>query len=159
MLEKNIGGKKTELEIDYLFNAANEQQKKVGLIFKEAARKAGIVVNILPQEFNVYAQKLQTHNYDVCLGMEGIPPGPLDFKQLYYTTEAQNGGSNFACFGNAASDALIDSFRTELDPVKRASLSKRFVQLLHDDCSYIFLFAQKGTYSYQQKILQCLFIE
>jgi len=151
ILDKVINGKKTDFTIDYLFNAGNEQRKKVGLIFKEEARKVGIEVNIMPQEFNVYADKLKSHNFEMFMSVWGFQPGPMDFEQLFATSQSRDGGSNFACFGNAESDALIDSIRKELDPVKRAAMTKRFGNIMHNDCGYIFLCAQQATIAINKK--------
>ena len=72
--------------------------------------------------------------FDMYYGAWVLPHGPQDFKQIFYTTSALNGGSNYVSFGNADSDALIDSIRVELDDVKRAGMEKRLQQIMHDQC-------------------------
>ncbi len=72
-----------------------------------------------------------------------MPYGPSDFKQIYYTTSALNRGSNYVSFGNAASDALIDSIRVELDDKKRAAMEKRIQVMMHDQSAYIYLWSPK----------------
>ncbi|HTA83088.1 MAG TPA: ABC transporter substrate-binding protein [Bacteroidia bacterium] len=144
ILDKKIDGKKTDFIIDYLCNAGNEQRKKVGLMFKEEARKVGIEVNIVQQEANVFRSNLKTHNFDVCMDVWGFQPGPMDFKQIFYTTSALNKGSNVISFGDAKSDALIDSIRVELDETKRAKMIKRLQEIMHEQCGDIFLCAQQA---------------
>ena len=144
ILDKVIDGKKTAFTIDYLCNSGNEQRKKVGLMFKEEARKVGIDVNIVQQEVNVFRGNLRTHNFEMYMDTWGFQPGPMDFKQIFYTTSALNKGSNFVSFGDAKSDALIDSMRVELDDIKRAGMVKRLERVMHEQCGYIFLCAPEA---------------
>src|SRR6185312_1546246 len=144
ILDKMIDGKKTDFTIDFLINSGNDMRKKVALIFQEAARKVGITVNVVQQDWNVYLSNVAKHAFEMYYGSWIIQPGPQDFKQIFYTTSALNGGSNWVNFGNAASDALIDSIRSELDEVKRTGMEKRFQQITHDQCAYIFLYAPEA---------------
>ncbi len=144
ILDKLIDGKKIDFRVVYICNAGNEQRKKVGLMFKEEARKVGIDVSIVQQEANVFRGNLKTHNFDMCMDVWGFQPGPMDFKQIFYSTSALNKGSNFISFGNAESDALIDSIRVELDDIKRAKMVKRLERIMHEECGDIFLCAQQA---------------
>ncbi|HXB13619.1 MAG TPA: ABC transporter substrate-binding protein [Bacteroidia bacterium] len=144
ILDKVIDGKKTDFTIDFLINAGNDTRKKVALIFQEAARKVGITVNVVQQDWNVYLDNVKKHVFDIYYGAWVFQPGPQDFKQVFYTSSSLNGGSNWVSFGNAKSDALIDSIRTELNDVKRAGMQKRLQQIMHEQCGYIFLYAPEA---------------
>jgi peptide/nickel transport system substrate-binding protein len=151
ILDKVIDGKKTDFTIDFYVPSGSEQRKTVGLMFKEEARKVGITVEIKQQENNVFLESLATHNFEMYMGGWVIQPGPQDYKQIFYTTSALNKGSNFTNFGNAQSDALIDSIRTELDPVKQSGMLKRLQVIMHDQCGYIFMFAQESLVAISKK--------
>lgn len=144
VLDKNINGVKTDFVIKFLVNSGNDARKKVALIFQEAARKVGITVNIVQQQWNVYLDNMKKHDFDMYYGAWVMPYGAQDFKQIFYTTSALNGGSNYVSFGNAESDALIDSIRVELDDVKRAGMEKRLQQVMHNQSAYIFLWSSKA---------------
>jgi peptide/nickel transport system substrate-binding protein len=143
ILDKVIDGKKTDFTIDFLINAGNDPRKKIALIFQEAARKVGITINVIQQDWNVYLDNMKKHNFEMFYGAWVMPYGPQDFKQIYYTTSALNRGSNYVSFGNAKSDALIDSIRQELNDQKRAVLEKKLQGMMHDMCACLYLWSPK----------------
>ncbi|HWY97669.1 MAG TPA: ABC transporter substrate-binding protein [Bacteroidia bacterium] len=150
VLDKVIDGKKTDFTLEYKFNSGNEQRKRIGLMFQEAARKVGISVEIKQEETNVYLGDLKAHNFEMYMGGWVFQPGPQDYKQIYYTTSAQK-GSNYVNFGDTKSDALIDSMRTELDPLKEAQMIKRLQIIMHDKCGYIYLCTQEALIAISKK--------
>jgi peptide/nickel transport system substrate-binding protein len=151
ILYKVIDGKKTPFTIDFLVNQGADVRKKVALIFKEEARKVGIDVNIVVKEFNVFQGLLKKHEFDMYTSGWVFQPGQQDFKQVFYSTSALDEGSNHEGFGDATSDALIDSMRVELDVKKRAGMEKRLQVIMHDRCGYIFLLAPKALIAISKK--------
>lgn len=140
ILDKDINGDLVEFNIEYLYNAGNDIRKSIGLIFQEKARKLGINVTVISQEWSVFLEKLKNHDFEMlCSGFSTVPL-PTDHKQIFHT-EAINGGNNLTGFGNAETDALIDSIRTELNADKRAVLSKKFQAILHEEVPMIFLYS------------------
>jgi peptide/nickel transport system substrate-binding protein len=66
---------------------------------------------------------------------------PDDFTQIWHTSSWATKGSNYVGFGNAQSDALIDSIKYELDDSKRIPMVKRLQAIIYDEQPYVFLFA------------------
>jgi len=151
ILDKQIDGKKTDFTIEYLFNSGNEQRKGAGLMLQDAAAKVGIKVEVKPYDFNVYMDNLKNHKFDMFMSSWSIQPGPQDFTQVFRTTSALNRGSNWVSQGNAASDALIDSIRIEMDENKRAGMYKRLQVMIHNDCGYIFICAPEALMAISKK--------
>jgi len=151
VLDKVIDGKKINLTIDFLVNVGSDTRKKIALIFQEEARKAGVEVNIVQQDYNVFLDNLAKHNFEMYVFSWVFQPGPQDFKQIFHSSSAQNGGSNFISFGNTVSDAVIDSIRTEMDENKRAVLYKKLQQILHEQCGYIFISAPEALIAINKK--------
>jgi len=141
-IDKTINGEKTEFKIDFTYNGGNDERKAVALMFQEEARKVGIEVNVVPQEWSIYLDNQKNHKFEMFYGAWISSPIPNDHKQIFHT-ESYNGGSNYVGFGNASSDALIDSIRIELNEPKRDAMNKRFQAILHEDVPYIFLSAPK----------------
>jgi len=141
-IDKTIDGKHTEFIVDYTYNAGNDSRKQTGLLLQEEARKVGIQINIVAQEWSVYLENCKKHNFDINFGGWVAPPVLPDLKQLYHSESALNGGSNFSSFGTPESDALLDSIRVELNEDKRNAMYKKLQQIIHDDATYIFLTIQ-----------------
>lgn len=139
VLDNTINGEKMKFEMSYLYNQGNDSRKAVGLMFQEEARKIGITVNLVAQDWSIFLENTKQHDFDMYYGAWISTPIPNDHKQIYHTS-SYNGGSNYTGFGNDETDALIDAIRVEIDEDKRAELNHKFQEILHDECSYIFLY-------------------
>ncbi|MBL1180805.1 MAG: ABC transporter substrate-binding protein [Bacteroidetes bacterium] len=139
ILDKSIDGKKVPFTIELIYNSGNDVRKAICLLFQEEARKAGIKVDVITQEWSIFLDKTKQHEFEMYIGAWINTPIPSDHKQIFHTS-SYNGGSNYTGFGNEITDALIDSIRVTLDPEKRRDMNFRFQSILHDECSYIFLY-------------------
>lgn len=139
ILDNTIDGENMKFEMEYLYNQGNDTRKAVGLLFQEEARKVGIIVNVVSQDWSIFLEHTKQHDFDMFYGGWVNSPIPSDHKQIYHTV-SYNGGSNYVGFGNDETDALIDEIRVTIDEDKRAALNHKFQEILHDECSYIFLY-------------------
>jgi ABC-type transport system substrate-binding protein len=140
-LDKMIDGKRTEFIVDYIYNAGNDTRKQTGLLIQEDARKVGITINVLQQEWAIFLENQKKHNFDISYGAWITAPVLSDLKQVYHSESALNGGSNYTSFGTPESDAIIDSIRIELNEEKRNRMYKRFQQISHDEAVNLFMYA------------------
>ena len=139
ILDNTIAGEKMKFEMSYSYNQGNDARKAVGLMFQEEARKVGITVNVVAQDWSIFIENSKQHNFDMYYGGFISSPIPTDYKQVYHTS-SYNGGSNYTGFGTDETDALIDSIRGEIDEDKRAVLNYKFQEIVHDECAHIFLY-------------------
>ncbi|HEY0261748.1 MAG TPA: ABC transporter substrate-binding protein [Chitinophagales bacterium] len=140
IIDKEINGKHTEFNITFTYNAGNDMRRDAALIFKEAARQAGINVDVIPQEWSIYLENQKKHDFEMYYGAWIGAPSPEDPKQIWHT-ESINGGSNYVYFGNAETDKLIEGIRSELDEEKRNDLYRKFQVIVHDEVPYIFIWS------------------
>lgn len=140
-VDKNINGENRELEIDYLVVPSSSFANNLALLMQENARQVGIGINIVPREFNAMREDWKTRNFQLYGGGFASQPLPDDLKQLWHTESDTPTGSNRTGFGNAESDALIDSIRVTLDEKKRAEMYRRFQEMVYEEQPMIFLFA------------------
>jgi len=140
VLDKVVNGQKVQMNLEFTYNAGNDERKATALLLQEEARKIGININVVAQDWSVYTENLKNHKFQIFFGAFVQAPVPNDHKQIFHT-ESYNGSSNYTGFGNATSDALIDSIRVEMDEAKRAQMNKRFQVILHDDAPFIFLYS------------------
>ncbi|MEW6469822.1 MAG: ABC transporter substrate-binding protein [Bacteroidota bacterium] len=139
-LDNTINGKREDFSIIFSINQGNDMRKAMALMFQEEARKVGIKVDVVPQDWAVFLDNLKNHNFEMYCGSWIGTPTPNDPKQIYHSESSLN-GSNYVSFGTPESDAVIDSIRVELDEDKRAALYKKLQAILYDEVSYIYLFA------------------
>jgi peptide/nickel transport system substrate-binding protein len=137
--DKMINGEKVQFEFTLKYANAVPDWKDIALLIQESFYKAGIKVILTPLDFSVIINDAQSHNFDAMLGVWGGSSLPEDFTQLWHTSSWTSNGSNYSGFGNASSDALIDSIKYTVDDAKRAPLVKRFQKMVYNEQPYVFL--------------------
>jgi peptide/nickel transport system substrate-binding protein len=152
ILDKMIDGEQVDLELDYLTTQSSEFGSKLALMFQENAKKAKVRININAKEFRAISADLRQRNFELFSRAYGLDPLPDDPKQLWHTSSDTPNGSNRVGFGNAASDALIDSIRTTLDETKRAELYKQFQELVYEEQPMIMLFSPKEKIAISKRL-------
>ena len=121
-----------------LIVAGSKRYKQLMEIFKEDLAAAGIDMKIVPVDWNVYLQRLNSRKYDMCcLGWS--LPYESDPYQVWHSSQIENQGSNHVSFSNPRADKLIEDIRKTFDTDKRIQLCHEFHQLIHDEQPYTFL--------------------
>ncbi len=141
ILDKMVDGEKVKFEFSLNYMTNTPDWKDYATMLSEAYAKAGIKANLNPLDFSVFVANAKKHDFDMMIAVWGAVALPEDFTQLWHTTSWTNEGSNYPGFGNATSDALIDSIKVTLDDSKRGEMVKRFQQLVYEEQPMIFLFS------------------
>ena len=141
ILDKVVDGQKLNFEFTLNYMTNTPDWKDYATMLAEAYGKAGIKVNLNPLDFSVFVANAKKHDFDMMIAVWGQTAMPEDFTQLWHTSSWVNEGSNYPGFGNAESDALIDSIKVILDPEKRSPLVKRFQNIVYEEQPMIFLFS------------------
>ncbi len=151
--DKKINGITTKLSLEYKYNSGNETRKNIGLMLKEEAKKVGIELNIVAKEFNVFLQDLDKHDFEVYCGAWVGDPTPEDPKQIWHTSSAVLGGSNYVSYGDKESDKMIEEIRSEIDDKKRNAIYLKFQEKVHRELPYIFLYAPKERMAFSKRFI------
>ena len=138
-IDKIIGGKRIEFEVNLIYNTSNIERQSVGLMIQEEAKKVGIKINLIGTSNSVLSEKCKKHNFDLMVGGWVTGPAPDDFKQLFHSNSILLDGGNYCNYLNEEVDTILDSIQIELDPTKRSILYKRFQKIIHEEVPMIFL--------------------
>ena len=141
ILEKEINGVNTPLDIDFKISSASKFAKKQALLFKDKARLAGVNIRLVPLEFTVLIQDAKNRDYEMYSSAWGQDPIVDDPKQLWHSESDTPSGGNRVSFINARADSLIDAIRVTLDEKARNRLYLEFQELIYEEQPYIFLFS------------------
>ena len=139
--DKMIDGKKVQFVFDLHYMTTQVTWRDMAQMIAEKIYEAGVKCNIIPLDFAVHIDKAKQHDFDMILGSWAGSSVAEDFTQIWHTSSWASKGSNYAGFGNAASDALVDSIKYTLDDASRHAMVKRLQQKIYDDQPYVFLFA------------------
>lgn len=138
VLDKMVNGVKKSFEMTILI--PNKDFSKYMVIFQQAAKKVGVKLDIKLVEWNTFIKLLDERNFDaVVLSWNGGSVNN-DPKQIWHSSSARPGGSNFISYKNPEVDKLIDEARLEIDKKKRIPLLQKVYRMIANDAPYAFLF-------------------
>ena len=132
-------GRRETLELEYLYPAASSSSEALALLFAADARRAGVRVVPVGKEYGALLGDLARRDFQLVQGALGGEPLPDDPYGLWHTGADTPRGKNRAGFGDAATDALIDSIRVNLDPVTRTSQYARLARRIAEEQPVVFL--------------------
>ncbi len=138
--DKTINGEKINLEFNLNYLTTQVEWKDMALMVTEAMSKACVKVNPTPMDQTILYSNAHNHDFDMMLASFANSALPEDFTQVWHTQSWVTNGSNYSGFGDAKSDALIDSIKTTLDDTKRNEMSKRLQAMIYDEQPFVFLY-------------------
>ena len=139
--DKVIDGEKVKFEFNFDYMTTQIEWKDMAQMISEQMYKAGIKATINPLDYSVLYDNAKNHNFDMMLAATSGSFAPTDYTQIWHTSSWTSKAQNYSGFGNALSDALIDSIKYTLDDAKRDEMVKRLQTIIYDEQPYIFLFA------------------
>lgn len=137
--DKEIDGELVEFSFDVLHIAGSKSWGRYFTMISRAMETAGIKANAKAVETSELITSCRQHDFDAMLLAWGNDPSPDDYSELWSTNSWASNGLNFGGFGNAESDALIDSINQTVDLAARIPMSHRLQRLIAGDHAYVFL--------------------
>jgi ABC-type transport system substrate-binding protein len=134
ILDKIINGKKAQLSFTIL--EPMQEFMKYLTVFKEDAKAIGVDVNIKNVEWNSFIKLMEEKNFDA-IRLAWSSQVDWDPKQIWHSSSANNGGSNFISYNNPEVDQLIDAGRKVYDRQKRIEIFRKVDRLIAEDYPYI----------------------
>jgi microcin C transport system substrate-binding protein len=140
VLDKVVDGETIKLEFT-LLNPSKDAEKYFTM-YKEDLKKAGVILNIENIDFNSMISLVDERKFDALTMAWSAGSVDNDPKQIWHSSSAREGGSNFISYSNPKVDKLIDEGRAELDREKRIKIYHKIYELIAADAPYIFMFNQ-----------------
>lgn len=140
------------LTINLQYKAGNSDYENIALIFKQAAAKAGIPVDIQAMEGSALGNNLRAHRFEVFIRSLSGGPAEYDFKPILHSESAAINGYNYTGFGTTESDSLITAINEASQPELKARYLKRFQQILYEEATIIFLFVLKNRIAVHKRL-------
>jgi peptide/nickel transport system substrate-binding protein len=143
--EKN--GVKLEFELG--FGANVPEYERLGTVYQEELKRAGINMLLAPLEWATFQERLHKRNFDACM-LAWLTPIAQDPYQLWHSTQAAN-GSNYPGLQIEEVDTILETAREELDAEKRRTKYHRLHEILHEEQPYLFLYARPGLIAFDKR--------
>ena len=140
ILDKMIDGKKRNFAFTMIYSY--KAIEKWWILYQGDLKKAGIDMKLQYLEWNSFIDKVDNSDFEATtlVWSGSVKPDP---KQIWHSSGAVKGGSNFIHYKNPTVDKLIDSARKELDMEKRKSALQKVYRTIAADAPYVFLFNAK----------------
>ncbi len=139
--DKMIDGQKLSLDFDLAYMTTQVTWRDQAQMISEALYEAGLKCNIVPLDFAILYDNARNHKFDLMLAAWAGSSVPEDFTQIWHTESWASKGSNFTGFGNAESDALIDSIKYTIDASIRNPMVKELQAKIYEEQPYVFFFS------------------
>ncbi len=152
ILDQEIDGERVPLRFELISNSGNEERRNVGLVVIDEFKRAGIDASFRGIDWSIMLDKVKNFDYDaVILGWTGSGAVPPDAYQIWHSTQAIPGGSNFIAFKNDEVDRILDAYRVEFDPARRKELYDRFQEILYEEQAYTFLYSRESITTWDRR--------
>lgn len=143
LLDREIEGKKADFKFTLLYS--NRDSEKYWTMFKEDLKKIGIDAEVKYLEWNSFIKSVDEGNFDA-VAMAWQNPFEWDPKQIWHSSSAVPGGSNFIGYKNPDLDKMIDQARFEMDKSKRVKLMHKIYETIANDAPYIWMFNDRYAF-------------
>lgn len=118
------------------------------ILYKEAAMKAGIDINVVREPNDGYWSNVW-NSKPFCLAQWGARPVPDMILSLVYESGVAWNESNFS---NEQFDKILVAARAELDESKRAEMYRELQQIIRDDCGVVVPFFKNYVYARRSNV-------
>lgn len=143
-LDKEVNGKRVPFKFSLIY--PNKDTEKYWTLYQQDLKKAGINMELKYLEWNSFLKLLDEGNFDAAALAWGANDIDWDPKQIWHSSSAVVGGSNFINYKNSQVDKLIDEARLTLDKKKRVEILQKVYEIIADDAPYVFLFNSKFVF-------------
>ena len=143
-LDKEVNGQRVPFKFTLIY--PNKDTEKYWTLYQQDLKKAGINMELKFLEWNSFLKLLDEGNFDAAALAWGANDIDWDPKQIWHSSSAVVGGSNFINYKNPQVDKLIDEARLTIDKKKRVQTLQKVYEIIADDAPYVFLFNSKYAF-------------
>lgn len=140
-----------KFEFEYLIHNAIDVHQKTADIIKESVEKTGIKMNIRMLDISVFGKAADERKFDA-IRFAWATNVDEDPYQIFHSSQVERGGSNYIGWRNDKADEIMEKGREIFEADKRWTLFRDLHKLVYEEQPYTFLFTQKETYFYNNKL-------
>ncbi|MBB4078574.1 peptide/nickel transport system substrate-binding protein [Lewinella aquimaris] len=140
ILDRTIEGERREFQFQ-LLTYPMPTSEAVTLVIAEGARRVGIDIQVTKMEPRALMARLDAGDFSATFYGQGFEPTPDDFAQVWSSTSVPPSGTNRGNFNNPEADSLIRKIAITMDTSARATLYRRFQEIIYANQPMIFLYS------------------
>ncbi len=114
-------------------------------------REVGVDVEVRPVGSDQIATTIRNRDFDAALVEVGLTADP-DPYPLWHSTQASEGGQNFAGFANLDADVVMEEARVTIDRERRTELYYSFQQIFAEEVPSLLIYYPVYIYAVDEKV-------
>ncbi len=134
-LDKN----KQKFSFELLFVSQAADVERIAVTYQESLKRLGVELRLKTLEWTVFLKQAQERKFDSVMMAWGSSLDS-DPYQIWHSSQAEKGGSNYVSFKNERVDQILEEARKTLDREKRNELYREFTRIVADEAPYLFIF-------------------
>lgn len=139
-----------KFSFEFLGAAGGPLFPQMAPVLREEFHQAGIEMTERTIDMKVLLPNLTDHKFDSAL-VTMTSDLVQDPYEVWHSTSASNGGSNWVDFKNADSDHLLEQARLEFDTDKRKQIYWKWQELIHEEQPWTFLYYPENPAAYSKR--------
>ncbi|HEV7282814.1 MAG TPA: ABC transporter substrate-binding protein [Pirellulaceae bacterium] len=144
IVDKELGGRKTQLAFDIMIFADSPQYSNIALTIRDSFQRIGVKVDATPTKWQLMLEKLNKKEFDATI-LGWVADWKSDPFQLWHSSQADLPDSSNFGYKNPKVDELIDKLRVTLDEEDQVPLYQEIHREIYKDQPYTFLYKEKAT--------------
>ena len=139
-----------EFKFKIYYPVGNPLREYACVIVKNNLKSVGIEVATEKLELGVFIENLYDRKFDSWMAGWGVPI-PLELKPYWYS-DPNIGVLNFACYGSADVDKILEDLDTRISLESRNELVNKFQKIIHEEEPVTFLYWTPNIIAYNKRI-------
>jgi peptide/nickel transport system substrate-binding protein len=136
----------------FTYSSNVPQYERAVFLIKDTLARAGIAIDLDPQEWPILSQRLHNRDFQVITLRWGGGDPEGDIRQMFHSSQIGDNGDNFMSYNNPRLDAAIDKARTTIDKEERMKLWRECHRILHEDQPYTFVINAQYLYWFDKRV-------
>jgi peptide/nickel transport system substrate-binding protein len=142
---------KEKLVFTFYLTSGSTKLERMATFMQNEFKKAGIQMDLSKMEWSIFLDKVQKHDFDAVIFIQIASSSKQDFFELFHSSQAIVGGSNYGSYRNPEVDKLLEEIRVEVDDTKRLPLEMKMQEIIHDELPMFFMFNDQMDYMIRKK--------
>jgi len=139
-----------EFKFTMYYPVGNPLREYASVVVKNNLKSVGIDVTTERMELGAFIDNLYERKLNSWMAGWGVPI-PLELKPFWYS-DPNIGVLNFACYGNAEVDSILDKLDTKISSERKSELVIKFQGVIHHNEPVSFLYWTPNIVVYNKRI-------
>lgn len=143
-----------ELAFTMIVPASSSARNRMAVLIQSQLRRAGVRAEIEKMEYQAFADRQSSRNFDATLGAWHVTADPSAIREVWTTSASKRKeGRNYGSYENPRFDAAVDSAAVATNFASGLRLYTQAYQMMIDDAPAVWLYEPKLVLGVQKRLV------